>query len=135
MNSKKVILDTNLWISFLVSKKISFLDNYVQSGQIKLIFSEELFAEFITVAERPKFKKFFTPKDVKKLISFIDQFGVLYQVSSDIRECRDIKDNFLLNLAIDSSADFLVTGDKDLLEIKVIQNTRILTIKELEDEL
>ncbi|WP_367221560.1 putative toxin-antitoxin system toxin component, PIN family [Marinilabilia sp.] len=85
----------------------------MHSGQIKLIFSEELFAEFITVAERPKFKKFFTPKDFKKLISFIDQFGVLYQVFSDIREFRDIKDNFLLSFAINSSADFLVTGGSD----------------------
>ena len=135
MKSKKVILDTNLWISFLISQDFSFLDNYVENGRVKLVFSEELFAEFITVAERPKFKKFFTPKDIKKLISFIDQFGVLYQVSSDIRECRDIKDNFLLNLAIDSSADFLVTGDSDLLDLKSIRNTKILTIKELETEL
>ncbi len=135
MKSKKVILDTNLWISFLISKNFSFLDNYVQTGQIKLIFSEELFAEFLTVAERPKFQKFFTPKDIKKLISFIDQFGILYQVSSDIRECRDIKDNFLLNLAIDSNADFLVTGDSDLLDLKSIGDTKILTIKELETKL
>jgi predicted nucleic acid-binding protein len=40
-----------------------------------------------------------------------------------------------LNLAIDSNADFLVTGDKDLLEIKSIQKTKILTIRELMDEL
>lgn len=135
MKSKKVILDTNLWISFLISKNFSFLDNYVQTGQVKLIFSEELFSEFLTVAERPKFQKFFAPKGIKRLISFIDQFGILYQVSSDIRECRDIKDNFLLNLAVDSNADFLVTGDSDLLDLKSIGNTEILTIKELEVKL
>ena len=135
MKSKKVILDTNLWISFLISKNFSFLDNYVENGKVKLIFPEELFSEFLTVAERPKFKKFFTPKDIKKLISFVDQFGVLYQVVSDIKESRDNKDNFLLNLAIDSNADFLVTGDSDLLDLKSIRNTKILTIKELEAEL
>jgi len=135
MKSKKVILDTNLWISFLISKNFSFLDNYVQTGQVKLIFSEELFSEFLTVAERPKFQKFFVPKDIKRLISFIDQFAILYQVSSDIRECRDIKDNFLLKLAVDSNADFLVTGDSDLLDLKSIGNTEILTIKELEVKL
>jgi len=50
---------------FLISKDLSFLDSFVENAKVKLIFSEELFAEFISVAERPKFKKFFTPKDIK----------------------------------------------------------------------
>lgn len=135
MKSKKVILDTNLWISFLISKNYSFLDNYVENGKVKLIFSKELFTEFITVAERPKFTRFFSPKDLKKLISYIDKFGTLYHVSADISECRDVKDNFLLNLAIDSNADYLITGDSDLLDLKTIHNTKIITIKDLESEL
>ncbi len=65
----------------------------------------------------------------------MNQFGVIYQVSSDCKECRDIKDNFLLNLAIDSNADYLVTGDSDLLELKSIRDTRIVTISQLKDEL
>ncbi|TXT58220.1 MAG: hypothetical protein BAJALOKI3v1_1390003 [Promethearchaeota archaeon] len=40
-----------------------------------------------------------------------------------------------MNLAIDSNADYLVTGDEDLLEIKNIQETKILTIRELKNEL
>jgi len=135
MKNKNVILDTNLWISFLISKDYSFLDNYVLKGKVKLVFSEELFSEFISIAERPKFKKYFSNSDVDKLIQTIDKYGILIKVTSEIKLCRDIKDNFLLNLAIDSNADFLVTGDKDLLEIKNIHKTNILTIRELMDEL
>lgn len=130
MKSKKVILDTNLWISFLISKDFSFLDNYIEKGKVKLVFSEELFAEFITVAERPKFQKYFSINDIKNLINFIDKFSILYSVTSDIKQCRDIKDNFLLNLAIDSNADYLITGDNDLLDLKTINNTEIITIKD-----
>ena len=82
MKSKKVILDTNLWISFLISRDFSFLDNYIETGKVKLIFSEELFSEFISVAERPKFKKFFAESDVKHLIRIIDRFGILVQVTN-----------------------------------------------------
>jgi len=135
MKNKNVILDTNLWISFLISKDYSFLDNYVLKEKVKLVFSEELFSEFISIAERPKFKKYFSNSDVDKLIQTIDKYGILIKVSSEIKLCRDIKDNFLLNLAIDSDADFLVTGDKDLLEIKNIRKTKIITIRELMDEL
>ena len=135
MKSKSVIFDTNLWISFLISKDFSFLDYYVVKGKVKLIFSEELFSEFISIAERPKFKKYFSNSDINQLIRIIDKYGILIKVTSEINLCRDIKDNFLLNLAVDSNADFLVTGDIDLLEIKNIQKTKILTIRKLIDEL
>lgn len=131
MRSKKIILDTNLWISFLISKDYSFLDDYIEKEKVKLIFSRELFSEFISVTERPKLKKYFTEGDVERLIRLINKYGILIEVSSITDVCRDKKDNFLLNLAIDSKADYLVTGDNDLLIIKKIQNTKILTIKEL----
>ena len=135
MKSKKVILDTNLWISFLISRDFSFLDNYIETGKIKLIFSEELFSEFISVTERPKFEKHFTESDVRHLIRIIDRFGILVQVTTETNNCRDPKDNFLLSLAIDSNAGYLVTGDSDLLDLEHINETKILTIQQLKDEL
>jgi len=135
MNIKKVILDTNLWISFLISKDFSFLDNYIEKGKIKLMFSEELFSEFITVSERPKLQKYFSKNDIKHLTKIINRYGILEKVTTEINKCRDIKGNFLLNLAIDSEADFLITGDNDLLELKEIGNTRILSIREFLNEI
>lgn len=41
--------------------------------------------------------------------------------------CRDEKDNFLLNLSIDSKADYLITGDKDLLVLEKIEWTEIMS--------
>ncbi|MEI6049101.1 MAG: putative toxin-antitoxin system toxin component, PIN family [Bacteroidota bacterium] len=135
MKNKKVILDTNIWISFLISRDFNFLDNYIETGKMKLIFSEELFSEFISVAERPKFKKYFAESDVKHLILIINRFGILVHVTTEINRCRDIKDNFLLSLAIDSNADYLVTGDNDLLALEHINETKILTIQGLRNEL
>lgn len=135
MTIKKVILDTNLWISFLISKDFSFLDTFIDKGRIKLIFQEELFSEFISVSERPKFQKYFSRKDIKHLTKIINKHGLLVKVTTDVNKCRDFKDNFLLNLAIDSKADYIVTGDNDLLVLKKIGKTTILTIKELLDEI
>ena len=133
MRSRKVILDTNLWVSFLITRDMSFLDEYVKSGKVKLIFSKELIQEFIAVAYRPKFAKYFTNEDIENLLDVFNYLGILINVTSNIKICRDSKDDFLLNLAIDSKANYLVTGDKDLLEIKKIKRTKILTIKELEE--
>ncbi|WP_310993394.1 putative toxin-antitoxin system toxin component, PIN family [Aequorivita marina] len=127
MKNKKIILDTNLWISFLISKKFSQIDELIEKRKILLIFSNELLEEFIDVVSRPKFKKYFSKNDVEKILEYFDQFGELVKVKSDIKICRDEKDNFLLNLSVDSEADYLITGDKDLLILEKIENTKILT--------
>jgi putative PIN family toxin of toxin-antitoxin system len=135
MKNKKVILDTNLWISFLISKDFSFLDNYVVKGTVKLIFSEELLDEFYTVIQRPSLKKYFSKKDLDYLFEIIGQYAIIQNISTNLHLCRDEKDNFLINLAIDSNSDFLVTGDKDLLVLENINQTEIVSITTLKSKL
>lgn len=127
MRNKRVILDTNLWISFLISKRLAFLDDFIFNGKIKLVFSNELIEEFIKVAKRPKFKKYFSDEMISDLLRLFDNYGIIVEVTSEIKKCRDPKDNFLLNLAIDSKAHYLVSGDTDLLVIKKIKKTKILS--------
>jgi len=127
MRSKKVILDTNLWISFLITKNLSEIDELIQDRKIKLLFSNELLEEFINVAKRPKFTKYFTNEDLKEILRLFDYYGKLIKVKTKISESRDKKDNFLLSLAVDGKADFLVTGDSDLLILKKIKKTKIVS--------
>jgi uncharacterized protein len=128
MRSKKIILDTNLWISFLITRKLDFIDALIEKKKIKLIFSDELIEEFLIVAKRPKFEKYFSDSDIKELLLLFKDYGKLIKVKSSVNDCRDIKDNFLLNLAIDGKVDFLVTGDKDLLILEKIKKTKILSM-------
>ncbi len=65
----------------------------------------------------------------------LDGFIDLIDVQSPILICRDPKDNFLLALAKDGRADFLLTGDKDLLELKKIDKTRIIAIAQFFKEM
>jgi len=51
-------------------------------------------------------------------------------VTSNISVCRDPKDDFLLSLAKDGNATYLITGDKDLLILKEFGKTTILTVTE-----
>lgn len=97
IKEKRIILDTNLWISFLITKDQSKLDNRIFSGETILIFSEELLNEFITVVSRPKFKKYFSQQDIIEILDIIDQQAEFVEVTSDIKKCRDEKDNFLLS--------------------------------------
>jgi putative PIN family toxin of toxin-antitoxin system len=115
----------------LISKNLDKLDSLIENNKIRLLFSNELVEEFISVSKRPMFKKYFSEKDVASLLETMSSIGKLIEVKSNIQDCRDFKDNFLLNLAIDGKADYLVTGDNDLLVLKKIKKVQIITIKEL----
>ncbi len=62
------------------------------------------------------------------MFSVFDPFIDLIKVESVVTICRDIKDNFLLALAKDGNADYLLTGDKDLLVLQKFGKTKITTI-------
>lgn len=97
---------------------------------ITLIFSEELLNELIEVTRRPKFKKHFEQEDVDELIAIINRIADFIAVTTIVNICRDPKDNFLLALALDGKADYLITGDQDLLVLKTIKKTSILSMTE-----
>ncbi|HLA96685.1 MAG TPA: putative toxin-antitoxin system toxin component, PIN family, partial [Pyrinomonadaceae bacterium] len=76
----RVILDTNLWISYLISKKLSKIDLLFERDEIVLLFSNELLDEFVEVANRPRFRKYFSPDDIEELLDLFDAFGEIVRV-------------------------------------------------------
>ncbi len=130
----RLVIDTNLWVSFLITRNYHKLDKIIVNHQAQLLFSKELLAEFIDVVNRPKLKKYFSKKDVEILLHSLEKNLHLIEVSSTVKLCRDPKDNFLLALAKDGKADYLITGDNDLLVLKKIGTTRIISITEFLSE-
>ncbi len=129
---KRVIVDTNLWISFLIGKKLSRLEDLLINNAIQLVISDQLIEEMRLVTSRPKFIKYFPVNKVSDLIKLLKIIGLKFEPKDNVTICRDPKDNFLLSLAKSSHAHFLVTSDKDLLVLKRFMKTRIIAIKEFE---
>lgn len=67
----RIVIDTNLWLSILLTKDFSKLDKLFSDHSIVLLFSEELLDEFIGVARRPKFKRYFSITILRKLLQEI----------------------------------------------------------------
>lgn len=130
----RIILDTNLWISFLITKDFSKLDELIFSRQTVLLFSNELLDEFIEVARRPKFRRWFSQTDIERILETISEYANFIIIETETNACSDPKDNFLLSLSVDGNADFLITGDRDLLGLHKFGKTKIVTLtKFLED--
>jgi putative PIN family toxin of toxin-antitoxin system len=114
----KLIIDTNLLVSFIISNKQNLLDPLLFDEKARLLFSTELITEIQQTITKPKLKKYFGTNALEEMLSTFEPFIDLTEVESIVTICRDPKDNFLLALAKDGKADYLLTGDKDLLELK-----------------
>ena len=125
---QRVVIDTNIFVSFLINGDFSRLDKIIIERKAVLILSAELIDELLEVLNRPKFVKIISINDKENLMSFFTNYGELIKVKSKVKVSRDSKDDFLLALAIDGKATHLLTGDEDLLVLKKIKKTQILTI-------
>jgi uncharacterized protein len=127
----RVIIDTNIWISYFLFDSFSEFEKILSNETIIIIASEKLIDEINLVFSYPKFKKVINKKNISAIINFItDRCYFITPKESKIRS-RDQKDNYLIDLAISSKSIFLVTGDKDLLSLKKVSKTQIITMKEL----
>lgn len=131
-NEIKVIVDTNLWISFLIGRKLSCLLSLLSHPNLELVVSQELIEEIREVSLRPKLRKYFSQEQIALLLDFMSEETLLYQLENIIPRCRDPKDDYLLELAIVSKADYLVTGDKDLLDLDKIGSCQIVSAIEFD---
>jgi uncharacterized protein len=58
----KAIIDTNLWVSFLIGKQLASLKSLLVEGTIQPVFSQQLLDEITIVTQRPKLKSIFHRK-------------------------------------------------------------------------
>ncbi len=131
----KVIIDTNLWISFLIGKELANLRQLIVDRTIQVVLCEQIIEEINLVTQRPKLQKYFPATKVQELLELLRIIGLWIEVTSEVSICRDAKDNYLLALAKDSQADFLITGDGDLLTLVNFEGTEILNYKEFLDKI
>lgn len=128
----KVVIDTNIWISYLLGSLLQGMDEKILSKEIIVVVSEEMLKELSEVASRPKFKNILTVRRIKELFSLLDSYAIVVSPSQKVNAYRDEKDNFLLEIALEGRADYLITGDEDLLVLDPFHNTKIVKPKDFE---
>ena len=130
MKEPKVVIDSNVLVSILKGKpSLSLIYTLFKEERFKLVISAEVLKELSAVLYRPHLK--IDSRDIKELFRLIKAKAIRIDLPSPfIDACRDPKDNFILELAIKARADFIVTGDRDLLDIGRYKSVRILSVSE-----
>jgi uncharacterized protein len=117
----RVIFDTNIWISFLIGKQFASMKELLVTANIQPIFSDQLLDELLTTTQKPKLQKYFQKDRVDSLMIFLREIGEIIDSKSIVFVCRDPKDG---------NADFLITGDRDLLVLERFDRTQIVTYQD-----
>ena len=126
--AKKVVLDTNILVSALLFKgELAGIVDLWKTGKIVPMLSKEMFVEFRTVLEYPKF--FLTGQEIKVIIEeeVLPFFEITETTDRINGVCRDPDDDKFISCAVSASADFIVSGDKDLLDMGKYKSVRIIS--------
>lgn len=122
----RFIADTNLIISRLLlpdSKPAKAFIKAQKGGD--MLVSDSTLSELAQVLARPKFDKYLSPEDRKRFFTLIAPLCIKIDIVQTITACWDPKDNKFLELALNGSADFILSGDKDLLALHPFQGIPI----------
>jgi putative PIN family toxin of toxin-antitoxin system len=130
LKKNKLIIDTNLWISWFIGNKKTSLNRILIDETIQILSCDDQIHELFEVIERTKFRKYFLNDDLAEFkLLFIDAVTFI-DVKIKVKVSRDPNDDYLLALAKAAKANYLLTGDKDLLVLKKFENTSINTLTE-----
>jgi uncharacterized protein len=123
----RLVVDVNVLLSSLMSGELAGIAGALADERFEVFTSNEQLAELLDVAERPRFRKYFTLTEARGLVADFTLIAECLDVPADAPQvCRDPKDDHLLALAKVAKADILITGDSDLLVLGTHGRTRIL---------
>ena len=80
-----------------------------------------------------KRSKFFSKDQISEFFELLDESSKCNKIQTKTKICRDPKDNYLVSLAIDSNVDFIITGDKDLLELGKVGKAIVLKYSDFDN--
>lgn len=129
----RVLVDTNLFIAYLLKPHgdsfITLLFSAISAGEVTLLTPEMLLEEIERVAKhKPNLTKLISEE---RLEQFLRQLRLLGEAIPPITEpippiVRDVKDDYLIAYAVVGRADYLVSGDKDLLVLNAVASVSIV---------
>lgn len=124
----RIVLDTNVLISGLLhaGKSKELVDEALE-GRVLILCSRQILSEFERVISREKFK--LTKKQQLTIFQFVNRLPRHVKVRSRFKVIKeDLTDNMILNCAYDGRADYIVSGDKHLLNLKEFKGVKILSV-------
>ncbi len=128
----KILLDSNLWISFMIGRRLSSLPDVLCSHGVDIYTCEKQLDEIRNVISREKFKNIIKAETRYYFFEMIYDVCHIVDITTEaVSNIRDPKDLYLLSMAESVPVDYIVSGDKDLTDLGSHAGIPILKYSEL----
>ena len=128
------VFDTSAIVSAVLLKGSVVRQAFDQAvAQGKLLVSQATIDEVNEVLRRKGFDKYVLEEERIEFVTALVRDAVLVEITEEIRECRDPKDDKFLELAVCGRAACIVSGDNDLLSLHPFRRIPIVTPREFLD--
>jgi uncharacterized protein len=130
-NDVRYVCDTNVIVSALLfenSKPAQALRYALLNGEVLL--SLDLLEELNEVLGRERFNRYVTSEKREEFLEALIERAVLIDVTESVQACRDPKDDKVLELALNGKAQYIISGDRDLLVLNPFRNVIVITADE-----
>lgn len=125
------VFDTNVIVSALLfenSKPAQALRYALANGVVLL--SLDLLEELNEVLGREKFNRYVTNEEREEFLETLVERAVLVEITERVQECRDPNDDKILELALNGEAQYIISGDRDLLVLHPFRDVIVITVDE-----
>lgn len=127
----RIVLDTNILVSAIIHNgKPRRLLQMGIDGKFRILSSTEILGEISEVLQKPKFKT--TREEIIRIVSVMMETVENIHVTSSIKVVSsDPDDDVVVNTAQDGKSDYIVSGDRDLLDLKEFRGIKILSTDQM----
>ena len=118
MRANRFVLDTNILISYFITKNENRLLDFVTENKISLYVCNELLNEIEKVLGYSHLKKYGI--NIRESLHFVKRIGVQFQLTYPIKNylLSDTDDNYIIALALQTNSGYVTSGDKHILNEK-----------------
>lgn len=127
----RAVVDTNILIRALIKPlgTVGPVIRRLRDGDYTLVYSTPLLDELIEKLALPRIREKYqlAEPDLEALVTLITLRGELVRPERKVKVCRDPEDDMLIEAALAGGAEYVVTGDEDLLTLKRFETVRFVT--------
>jgi len=130
-NEVRYVFDTNVIVSALLfenSKPAQALRYALANGEVLL--SLDLLEELNEVLGRERFNRYVTSEEREEFLAALVERAVLVEITENVQECRDPKDDKVLELALNGQTQYIISKDRDLLVLHPFHDVLVITADE-----
>lgn len=127
----RAVVDTNIVIRALIKPDgtVGPVLQRLAVNDYTLVYSEPILDELLAKLALPRIRQKYHIDDqaIETLLALFALRGVLVHPTRRVQVCRDPKDNMVIEAALEGAAEYIVTGDEDLLTLKKFERIPIVT--------